>query len=629
MIIGTAGHIDHGKTSLIACLTGKNTDRLPEEKRRGISIELGYAYLAVPGTESVLGFVDVPGHEKFVHAMVSGATGIDYALLVIAADDGPMPQTREHLDILRLLGITEGAIVVTKIDTVEPEFSAPLMQDIAQAVAFSPAARWPVFPVSSKTGEGIELLRAHLFEKSRVQHARESTGHFRLAVDRVFTLPGIGTVVTGTAHSGRVTLGDELIAFPSGRKSRVRSIHAQDRNAEIGRAGQRLAINLAGLSLEEVPRGSWLNGEDLQNTSARFDALILASEFHDRAITQGLEVHLHHGTEDLMARLYPLESDRLLPGQEGLVSVICSRSIAACTGDPLVVRDSQAQTTLGGGVVLDIFPPNRAKRSPARLQALRAVNQRDANSLHSLLQFAPMPISRLCNGWNLLAEQAQALSADFPAAGGTLFSPVLWSGFRNAVIETVTQTHVREPEMPGIEINRCRRAACPQLEAQGFDELVDALVKEGLLERQGVFLRRPGHKAELSPAERNLWKTIAPLLLDSPFNPPRVRDIAKLTNIPENEIRANLKRVARVGEVTLVAPDHFFVTEQVAAMADKATQIAQADGVVRAAAFRDSIGGGRKVAIQILEFFDRVGFTRRLRDDHLIRRKNPWHESVE
>ncbi len=628
MIVGTAGHIDHGKTSLIACLTGKDTDRLPEEKRRGISIELGYAYLAAPAGDSVLGFVDVPGHEKFVHAMVSGATGIDYALLVIAADDGPMPQTREHLEILRLLGVSAGAIVVTKMDTIDPAFSESLLAEISKAVASSPAAHWPVFMVSSKTGEGIDGLRVHLFESAQALQHRTAGGHFRLAIDRSFSLSGIGTIVTGTAHAGAVRVGDEVMVLPSEKRARVRSIHAQDQSADEGVAGQRLAINLVGLSLEDVPRGGWVNSVDLHNDTVRFDAWLSLSAQHDRVISQGLEVHLHHGTDDLLAKLYPLESDKLKPGESSLVSVVCSRCIAACQGDHFLVRDSQAQLTLGGGLVLDIFPPARGRRTAARLAALHAFSLPDQERLRALLALGPLAMSRLCNAWNLLPVDAQRLACGLPSAGGVLIDPLAWSGFRESVLVAIDQTHAREPEMPGMEINRLRRAACPQLDLEGFHELLEGLIEEGLLQRQGVFLHRPSHKAELSPAEKNLWRSIAPSLMENPFNPPRVRDIAKQTNIPETEIRANLKRVARVGEVTLVALDHFFVTERVAEMADKAAEIADSDGVVRAAAFRDAIGSGRKVAIQILEFFDRVGYTRRLRDDHLIRRPNPWRKGA-
>jgi selenocysteine-specific elongation factor len=262
MLIGTAGHIDHGKTSLIRRLTGRNTDRLPEEQKRGISIELGYAYVPVDGSADPLGFIDVPGHEKFVHTMLAGATGIDRALLVIAADDGVMPQTEEHLDILRLLGVTQGAIALTKIDAVAPARVAEVQAQLAAALG-APAADWPVFPVSNVSGEGVDALDAWLQAQAAQHAARAGDGEFRLAVDRVFTLVGVGTVVTGTVHAGSVHEGDEVMVQPRGTRARVRSLHAQDQPASIGQAGQRCALNLAGLSKDDVERGDWVQGAAL------------------------------------------------------------------------------------------------------------------------------------------------------------------------------------------------------------------------------------------------------------------------------------------------------------------------------------------------------------------------------
>lgn len=629
MIVGTAGHIDHGKTSLIRCLTGKETDRLPEEKRRGITIELGYAYL--PFEENVIGFVDVPGHERFIHTMVAGATGIDFALLVIAADDGPMPQTYEHLDILRLLGVEEGAIVLTKIDTVDPIFADASLKTIETVVAGGFASRWPVFPVSSVTGEGIDALRRHLQAMVRQAGGRRVTaGGFRLAVDRAFTLTGIGTVVTGTAHSGTVSLGDEVRLSLNGMNARVRGIHAQDRTADQGFAGQRLALNLASVGVDAVPRGSWVSANWLEASTTRCDMFYVSSNAHDRTITQGLQVHLHHGADHMMATLFPLDQERISPGGQGLVSLISSRPLFACVSDAIIVRDSQAKTTLGGGRILDVHPPARGKRNPVRLQTLNAVaHMNTSDALDAVLQMSSMQCHKLKEAWNWADDQMALLLGGYPQAGGTVFHPTTWNRHRQAVLRAVEEAHVRESEMPGLELNRCRRVACPQLEPEAFMALAESLVVQGELTRLGVFLARPGHKAELSPAEHNLWQSLAPLLQENPFNPPRVRDIAKTVNIPEPEIRANLRRVSRMGEVTLVALDHFFLTTSVAAMADIVERLAEAHQRVRASDFRDAIGGGRKVAIQILEFFDRVGYTRRVKDEHVLRRENPWRATAE
>jgi selenocysteine-specific elongation factor len=625
MLIGTAGHIDHGKTSLIRRLTGRNTDRLPEEIKRGISIELGYAYVAAG--DDVLGFVDVPGHEKFVHTMVAGATGIDFALLVVAADDGVMPQTEEHLDIVRLLGIDDGAIALTKIDAVDAARVEEVRAQLAHWLAGSAQAAWPVFALSSLTGDGVAALDEHLRTRAAQPRVCAAAGQFRLAIDRVFTLAGIGTIVTGCVHAGEVRSGDEVRLQPSGRAARVRSIHAQDRASEIGRAGQRCALNLAGIATDEVARGEWVQGAALVNATARFDATLRLSAREVRALPACSSVHLHHGTRDVLARVAVLDAERIEPGAERLVSIAPEAPLAACRGDRFVLRDASARRTLGGGIVLDIAPPARGKRKPERLAllcALRDLPARDA--LAAWLAVEPVPLSRVASGWNRLASDLDALlhSADARVAAATAFARARWDALRAAALAAVAGSHQREPEMPGLEQNRLRRMVAPALAADAFAELIDELLREGTLVRRGAFVALPSHRAELGRDERVRWQRIKPLLLNERFNPPRVRDVAHALALPEGELRALLKRVARIGEVTLVAQDHFFLTDAVREMADLAGELMANHGVARAAEFRDRIGTGRKVAIQILEFFDRVGYTRRVRDDHLPRRDNPW-----
>jgi selenocysteine-specific elongation factor len=330
-----------------------------------------------------------------------------------------------------------------------------------------------------------------------------------------------------------------------------------------------------------------------------------------------------------MAKLYPLEHDRLESGSSGLVHLQLAAPISLCKADRFVIRDSQARLTLGGGSVLDITPPARGRRSLGRLSTLQALRDLSpASALTQMILGAPMSLESLRHGWNLQQAELGTLVTQSGAvvAGGVAFHPSRWLDYRDRILEVIDQTHIREPEMPGLELNRLRRVAAPQLSQDAYSELIEALAAQALVVQRGVFVGRPSHKAELSAAERNLWKSIAPLLNETPYNPPRVRDIANLVHIPETEIRANLRKVARVGEVTLVALDHFFLTSRVSEMAETVLEIFQAQGTVRAADFRDRIGGGRKVAIQILEFFDRIGFTRRLRDEHLVRRSNPYAE---
>ena len=632
MLIGTAGHIDHGKTSLIKRLTGRNTDRLPEEIKRGISIELGYAY--VPAGGDVLGFVDVPGHERFVHTMLAGATGIDFALLVVAADDGVMPQTDEHLDILLLLGIDAGAIALTKIDAVGPARVTEVCAQLEARTRGTSAAAWPVFAVSSLTGDGVDALSDHLLAQAAQRAARPAGGHFRMAVDRCFTLPGVGTVVTGTVHTGHIASGDSVALVPGPHgplAARVRSIHAQDRPAEVGTAGQRCALALVGLEKAEVARGMWVQSPELSAVTERVDAALRLSAREAKALTTGMTVHVHHGTADAMGRIAVLDGTRVEPGADALAGITLDRPLAACRGDRFVIRDASARRTIGGGLVLDVTPagalPRRGRRAPGRLRLLAAVrDETPVVALQAWLAQQPVPVSRLGNVWNLRPDETSALidAAQARVAANMAFAAEHWSRLRSDVLETIDAAHRREPEMPGVERQKLRRAVAPALEADAFGAVIDELLAEAALVRRGAFVALPSHKAELGKDQRVRWERIKPLLIDRKFDPPRVRDVVRETGIPEVEVRNLLRTVARVGDVTLVALDHFFLTSVVGQLADIAAELSAQHGAARAAEFRDRIGTGRKLAIQILEFFDRAGYTHRVRDDHIVRRENPW-----
>ena len=632
MIIGTAGHIDHGKTSLIKRLTGRDTDRLPEEVKRGISIELGYAY--VPVGDDMLGFVDVPGHERFVHTMLAGATGIDFALLVIAADDGVMPQTDEHLDILLLLGIDSGAIALTKIDAVSAERVDEVLLQLTDRVRNTAAANWPVFAVSSLSGDGIDELQAHLLDAAASHAARTSAGHFRMAIDRCFTLAGVGTVVTGTVHAGEIRVGESVRVGPAAHgalTARVRTIHAQDRVSTVGVAGQRCALNLAGIEKAQIERGMWVQAPSLANLTERFDATLTLSPSVAKSIGNSSTVHLHHGTDDAMAKVAVLDATRVDAGESQLVSLILDRPLAVCRGDRFVIRDASAQRTLGGGTVLDVMPlgsaARRGRRAPARLQLLEALRDGSpVNALRAWLDREPVALSRITSGWNLRDEELRKLivASGAHVAANVAISAEHWQRLRSEVVAEIGHAHEKEPEMPGVEQQRLRRMIAPALDIDVFGSLIDELLDQSSLQRRGAFLALPTHTATLGKDQRARWERIRPLLDDRKFDPPRVRDIARDTGIPEVEVRHLLKTVARTGDVAQVAHDHFFLTTAVAELADIAGNVAERHGAARAAEFRDQIATGRKLAIQILEFFDRVGYLRRVRDDHLVRRANPW-----
>ena len=325
MIIGTAGHIDHGKTSLVRVLTGVDTDRLKEEKKRGISIDLGFAYLRKD--DATLGFVDVPGHEKFVHNMLAGATGIDFVLLVVAADDGVMPQTAEHLAIVDLLGVDHGVVAITKADMVSEERLAEVRTQIANTLATTTLRDAEIFAVSSITGQGIDDLRARLFAAAAQTARRPADGRFRLAVDRSFTMPGAGTVVTGTVLSGRVTVGDAVVISPSGLSARVRAIHAQNRPAETGVAGDRCALNLTGdkITKEAISRGDVVMDPELHAPTMRADVTVRVLQSETKPLTQWMPVRLHHASSEVGARIVLLGEEPTAPGTESLVQLVLDR----------------------------------------------------------------------------------------------------------------------------------------------------------------------------------------------------------------------------------------------------------------------------------------------------------------
>ena len=629
MIIGTAGHIDHGKTALVHALTGVDTDRLPEEKARGITIDLGYAYQPLDSGET-LGFVDVPGHERLVHTMVAGATGIDFVLLVVAADDGPMPQTREHVQVLDLLGLGRSAVALTKIDRVPAERASEASAEIYQLLSATNLAESPIFPVCALTGEGIGDLRRYLQEAARQTPVRSSGERFRLAVDRSFTLAGIGTVVTGTVHSGSVRIGDRLLISPSGREARVRGIHAQNQPAERGEAGQRCALNLTGLDLhrQDVQRGDWVLDAVLHVPTARLDVELRVLAAEEQPLRHWTPVHCHLGAADVTGRVAVLDGDLIAPGAAGLAQLVLDRPLAALQGDRCILRDQSARRTLGGGRVLDVAPPTRGRRKPQRLELLRAFSHPNpVEAVRQALVVAEqgLDLGTLARHWNLepavtaaLAALPEAVTVPGPA-GPVLFPPARWQALRDVLFATLAAEHENHPERLGPDRERLRRIAAPALARPVFAALLDELVAAGRVVRTGPWVHLPDHRVQLAPADEPLWRDrIEPLLQTAPFNPPRVRDIARELGLEEDRTRRLLKQLVGMGEVFQVAHDHFFTRDAVAELSAIAHELVESEGEARAASFRDRIGGGRKVAIHILEFFDRLGYSHRVGDGHRI-----------
>ncbi|HTQ74062.1 MAG TPA: selenocysteine-specific translation elongation factor [Burkholderiales bacterium] len=625
MIIGTAGHIDHGKTTLVKALTGVDTDRLKEEKARGISIELGYAYLPLEGGD-VLGFVDVPGHERFVHHMLAGAMGIDFALLVIAADDGVMPQTLEHVDILDLLGVSRGAVALTKIDRVGPERSAAASEAASALIAKTPLAGAPVFPVSAVTGEGMASLLDYLRSEAAAFTRRAAEGGFRLAVDRCFTLAGAGTVVTGTVFAGIARVGDELVVTPSGSKVRVRGIHAQNRAAPEARAGDRCALNLAGVAKDQVERGEWVAAPALHAPSQRFDARIRLLAGASRALKHWAPVHVHIGAARLTARVALLDAEELQPGGTALAQLVLDAPHSACHGDILVLRNHAADRTIGGGMILDPDGPARRRRSKERLAAMAALESKEPRAaLAGLLAGAPFGIdlARFARSFNrpvdALAPPGDAVRRVKAGGADVGFSSAHWSAMKQKVRDGLAAFHDKYPDELGPDAGRARRMWLPQAPLAACTALIDELLAEGGVARNGPWLHLPTHSVSLSKAEQQLAERLIPMLEGGAFDPPWVRDLARKAGSTEVQARQLLLRLGRRGEVYQVVKDLFYSKRAVAELASLAAELERKDGEVRAAVFRDRTGLGRKRAIQILEFFDRVGYTRRVREAHRLR----------
>jgi selenocysteine-specific elongation factor len=636
MIVGTAGHIDHGKTALLKALTGQAGDRRREERERGITIDLGYQYADL-GEGSLTGFIDVPGHERFVHNMLAGASGIDLVLLVVAADDGVMPQTREHLAIVELLGIRRALVALTKIDRADGVRLAEVSEQIVELLAEGPLAGAPIFPVSSITSAGLEDLRGALVTAAAACRARSRDGYFRLAIDRVFSVTGSGVVVTGTAFAGQVQVGDELMLSPAGQRVRVRGMHAQNREAQMAFAGQRVAVNLAGerLNVDSIQRGDWLLAPELHAPTTRIDIDLQLLRAETRELRHWTPVHVHLAAQDVTGRVALLEGERLVPGEHTLAQLLLNAPLHAVHGDRLVLRDQSAQRTLGGGQVLDPFAPARYRRSAARLQQLHAL--REGGLEQALLELIaqavngldPQVLARQFNrpqvGWQL-PEQAISIATRL---GPRVFSREQWQALGESLTAALQRFHEQQPDELGPDRDRLRRYALPQLERPVFIALLEQELAAGHVLASGPWLHRPEHQVRLSEAEERLKARIWPALIAGGFDPPWVRDLARETAADEAVMRHLLRKLARLGLVQQVVKDLFYPEATLRQLAGQVLALHQQAGEIRAAAFRDRIGLGRKRSIQLLEHFDRIGFTRRFGNERKVRADSALAQSTE
>ncbi len=668
MIIATAGHVDHGKTSLVLALTQTHTDSTAEEQRRGMTIDLGFAYshLAGPVLHGVdssttpLGFVDVPGHERFVRNMLAGVAAIDLALLVVAADDGPMPQTHEHLAILGLLGVPRCVVVLSKIDRVPPDRLAQARQEIGALLAPGPYAQAPVFAVAAPSGAGLPALRQHLLGASRALAARPATGWFRLAVDRSFLRPGAGRIVTGAVLSGAVQVGDVLTVSPQGSSARVRGLHAQNRPASQAQAGQRCALNLVGLDGRHAApaRGDWVLASAAHRPTQRIDVALRVLASAGRPLAHRAALQLHIGAAAVPARLAVLGSGAIAPGASGLAQLVLAAPVAALHGDRFILRDAAANHTLAGGQVVDPFGPVRGRSRPVRVAQLAALAcPAPAQALAALLAIEPagVDLARFALARNLPPDEAGPALAAVPmqriaADNGPLgLAPGHWSALAERALAALAAWHVAQPASLGAPAAALavwmkdglpdglpdglrdrrpdgQRDGRPDGQRDGVPHrqpgaatqrpllhaALAALVTAGSVQRDGLCYRLAGHRPLLGPADSDLLARLADLLRPAGLRPPIVGALATQLGLPLPALLDFLARLQPMGVLVRLAPNRFYLPETVADLAAQARQLAQASGAAGfdAAAYRDHTGIGRNLTVQVLEFLDREGLTR-------------------
>ncbi len=631
-IIGTAGHIDHGKTALIKALTGLETDRLKEEKERGISIDLGFAYLDLPDGKRA-GVIDVPGHERFIRNMLAGAHGVDLVLFTIAADDGVMPQSEEHLDILHLLGISRGIFLITKADLADAKRIEEVREEIEILIDGTCLEGSPIIPVSSITGLGMDELRKKIAEQLDGFEARRATGLFRLPIDRAFTIKGHGFVVTGTAMGADVQVGQRLRVLPSGSEVRVRALQVHGEGVERAGRCQRVAINLGGEKIE-LKRGDVLADDRLTLTTTRLDARIEIRPAAKRPIKQNQRVRFFIGAAETIGRAIilggPLE---IQPKHRGLVQLVLDEPVVALAGDRFVIRDETNVRTIGGGVVLN--PLGRRSRKPIdsytrNLETVGGVEPAAVEAMLNLQESLALSAPTLAQLFNTPIREIEASLKDprfvrlslGDEEGFTTASK--WNELKEVTIEALTRHHREEPLAPGLEMESLRTRLPYEVAPRAFRSLIDRLAREAPIVRDESVLRLKTHQVKLGGATGELGTKIEKILDDAGVQPPELKQLAealKMGPADFSRLRSLLAAMEREGRVVKIATDFYFAKGPFELAKAKLIERLQTDGQITAATYRDVLQASRKFAITLLDYFDHSGVTTRVGDARKLRNR--------
>ncbi|MFQ5414079.1 MAG: selenocysteine-specific translation elongation factor [Phycisphaerae bacterium] len=627
-ILGTAGHIDHGKTALVRALTGTDTDRLPEERRRGMTIELGFAGMTIGDTE--FGIVDVPGHERFVRTMVAGATGIGVALIVVAADDSVMPQTIEHVDILRLLGVRRAVVAVTKIDVVEPDMLDLVVDDVRALLDKTPLAAAAICPVSSLTGQGIDPLKQAIVTAAQDVTNAPLDRPFRMAIDRVFTVRGRGTIVTGSALRGAVAAGDTLEVLPGGGSCRVRDLQAHGVTRDVLRTGQRAALNISGMSKDALARGAELATPGYLKPSRLLDVRLHCLPSHPRPLKSARVVRLGIGTVEVPVRVVLLDTTALEPGASAYAQLRSGEPVTAAYGQRFILRNENATTTIGGGVVLRPVAKRRRAAPDAERHALAKLETGDAaDRVEQVLRAAGLDRPddlRIC------AEAGVELD-DVPVVLQQLEADRRWTAIADtgvhavpAVVDDIIQRvtrwlkryHASHPDEPG----RHQDAVFGRLERLTgrtvARPLFDRMIRDNTVKRLGRYICLPAFAPALSQADERLLAAIIGEIRDGHFTPPAVDALRAAAQVDRRRLDRLVKLAVALGELIRIDAKLYLHSETETSLRDTVAGLVRNGDGVTVAQVREAIGSSRKFVVPFLEHLDRAGFTKRVGDTRVL-----------
>lgn len=621
-IIGTAGHVDHGKTALIRALTGAETDRLREEQERGMSIDLGFADFVLPSGRHA-GVIDVPGHERFLKNMLAGAGGIDLVLLVIAADEGVMPQTREHLDILNVLRTRRGVVVLTKADRVDPEWLELVQEEVRETLAGTFLEGAPLLPVSSITGEGIPELRALLDRMADEVPTRPIVGPWRLPIDRVFTVGGFGTVVTGTLIAGVARVGDPVEILPRGLQTRIRGLQSHGRSVELAEAGSRVAMNLAGVELEDVERGDVAAPPAVHRPTYALDARLEVLESCPREVKNRARVRVYLGTAEVLARLTLLDTEVLKPGESGLVQLRLESPTVAAKGDRFVLRFYSPMETIGGGSVIEAAPARKRRFDENALRNLGLLEKgtpaelvAEAVGRSGLTPVAPgkiaaelgMPAAEVASLFQEMKADGRLVAAE----GDTALHPHRIEAAEHQILTALLAHHEAQPMRSGMSREELRSRVSRYMDAKGFTRVLNRLEAAERIASEGGRVRLASNAARFTPEQDAVREKLIEGLLRDPFNAPSAEELK--AGLPSKLAQEVWEALVDNGEIVRISEGVFLHRQAVQRAIEKVRAYLTEHRQITASQFRDLLGTTRKYAVPLMEYLDAQRVTRRFGD---------------